>query len=115
MIVGASRGIGLAATQSLLRRFTGRIIALCRDPESAGALNALVQFDPRRLQVAPIDITDEESVKAAAATVKESGGGRVDLVFNTVGVLHDKGRMPETSLSKVDPSFLRMNFEVRTP
>lgn len=114
VVVGASRGIGLAATQSLLRRFTGRIIALCREPESAGALNALVQFDPSRLEVGKIDITNEESIKAATNQVKESGGGRVDLVLNTVGILHENGNMPETSLSRVDPNFLRKNFEVRT-
>ena len=56
-------------------------------------------------------MTVEESVRAATATVKEAGG-LVDLVFTAVGVLHDQGRMPEISLSKVDPLFLRENFEV---
>lgn len=115
VVIGASRGIGLAATQALMRRFTGTIVALCRDPDSANALKALVQFDPRRLRVAPIDVTDEASVATAAAAVRELGEERVDLVFNTAGLLHDCARMPETSLSKVDPSFLRLNFEVRAP
>lgn len=113
VVVGASRGIGLAATQALFRRFSGKIMALCRDPESAGALNALTQFDANRLRVAKVDIADEASVVAAAESVREFGKGRVDLLFNTVGLLHQSGHMPETSLAKLDSSFALRNFEVR--
>lgn len=112
VVVGASRGIGLAATQALFRRFRGRIVALCRDPDSAGALCALTQFDPHRLSVTQCDITDEASVASAASAVRDAGDGRLDLVLNCVGLLHDGPRMPETSLARVDPSFLRANLEV---
>jgi len=110
VIVGASRGIGLASTQALFRRFSGRIIALCRDPASSGALSALTQFDPNRLQVAQCDITDESSISKAVEFI----GDRVDLLYNTAGLLHVDDYRPETSVSRVDADFLRMNFEVNS-
>jgi NAD(P)-dependent dehydrogenase (short-subunit alcohol dehydrogenase family) len=119
VVVGASRGIGLAITQQLFRRFKGRVFALCRQPESAGALSALFQFNPDRMTLLPIDITDEDSVIAAAAAVKEVTGGRVDVLIHTAGILHDNveggsGAMPETSLGRVKLDFLQRNLLVNT-
>lgn len=62
VVVGASRGIGLAIVQSLVRRWKGKIVATCRDVENAGALNALWQFMPDRMAILPLDVCDEDSV-----------------------------------------------------
>lgn len=62
VVVGASRGIGLAIVQCLAKQWKGKIVATCRDPENAGALNALWQFMPDRLSVLPMDVCDEDSV-----------------------------------------------------
>jgi NAD(P)-dependent dehydrogenase (short-subunit alcohol dehydrogenase family) len=119
VVVGASRGIGLAITQQLFRRFKGRVITLCRRPDEAGALSALFQFNPHRMTLVPIDTTDEQSVAGAAAAVKEATGGRVDVLIHTVGILHDKreggtGAMPETSLGRVNVDFLQRNILVNS-
>jgi NAD(P)-dependent dehydrogenase (short-subunit alcohol dehydrogenase family) len=42
VIIGASRGIGLAMSQQIFGRFKGKVAALCRSPDEAGALAALV-------------------------------------------------------------------------
>ena len=63
VVVGASRGIGLAMVQNLVKRWKGSIVATCRDVESAGALSALWQFMPHRLTVIPMDVCDEKTVR----------------------------------------------------
>jgi NAD(P)-dependent dehydrogenase (short-subunit alcohol dehydrogenase family) len=154
VIIGASRGIGLAMSQQIFGRFKGKVAALCRSPDEAGALAALVsaasstarelvwscvvrrifanlvldggrprraqvQFNPDRMRLVRCDTTDEASVAAAAAQVKEFGGGRVDVLLHTVGILHDRGEgrsgaMPESSLARVDVDFLQRNLLVNT-
>lgn len=119
VIVGASRGIGLAMTQQIFSRFKGRIIALCRTPNSAGALSALFQFNPHRMHIVKIDATDEDSVSAAAQEVRHLANGRVDILLHTVGILHDNvvggtTAMPETSLARLDVKFLQKNLMINT-
>lgn len=63
VVVGASRGIGLAMVQSLVTRWKGPIVATCRDVDAAGALSALWQFMPDRFSVLPMDVCDEASVR----------------------------------------------------
>lgn len=62
VVVGASRGIGLAIVQTLVKRWRGRIVATTRKPDDAGALGALWQFMPDRLSIVPLDVCDESSV-----------------------------------------------------
>lgn len=62
VVVGASRGIGLAAVQALSTRWKGHIVATCRDVQAAGALGALWQFMPDRFSMLPMDVCDEYSV-----------------------------------------------------
>lgn len=63
VVVGASRGIGLAMVQQLATRWKGRIVATCRDVQAAGALGALWQFMPDRFSVVALDVCDEKSVR----------------------------------------------------
>lgn len=62
VIVGASRGIGLAVVQALVGRWKGHIVATCRNVQDAGALGALWQFMPDRFSILPMDVCDENSV-----------------------------------------------------
>lgn len=113
VVVGASRGIGLAIVQALVSRgWKGRIAATCRDAENASALSALWQFMPDRFCILGMDVCDEQSIERAAGEVKEWGKGRVDLVVQTAGILHEGENMPETSLARVKQPFLRRNLEV---
>lgn len=128
VIVGASRGVGLAMTQALSGRFKGKIFAACRDPDSAGALQALWQFNPSRLTIVRADVTCEASLAAAAEEI----GPRIDVAINTVGLLHDPdtaaaaaaaandgrpgagGGMPETAIARLDPAWFARSVAVNT-
>lgn len=94
--------------------FPGQIFCACRNPDEAGALGALWQFNPERFTILKMDVTVEESVSEAATKLKDISGGRLDLLINTAGILHDKStnRMPERNLSQVDADWMIENFKV---
>jgi len=113
LIQGASRGIGLEFVRQLLAEASiGRVFAACRSPEGAAALTSLAARDSR-LQVLALEVTDEESIRAAAATVA-SATSRLNLVINCAGVLHDvaSGIAPEKRLADVRPESLTASFAV---
>ena len=109
MVIGASRGIGLALVAALLQRpGTGPIHAACRSPETADELRRLTARQPR-VRPLTLDVTDEVSVKAAASTVTETSP-RLALLINCAGLLHAPGIKPERRLADVDPAALALSF-----
>jgi NAD(P)-dependent dehydrogenase (short-subunit alcohol dehydrogenase family) len=72
LVTGANRGIGQALVTEALRRGAARVYAGTRQPYS--------HPDPR-VTVLPLDITDEEQVRAAAAQVES-----LDILVNNAGV-----------------------------
>ena len=120
VIVGGSRGIGLAMVTDLLSRFNGRIFATGRNPDNATGLQEVLAEAAGRVTPISMDVTDEESVAAAAAIVRDLSGARVDLLINTAGILHDtsesssQGRVPERQLKDVTEDWLMYNFKVNT-
>jgi NAD(P)-dependent dehydrogenase (short-subunit alcohol dehydrogenase family) len=58
-----------------------------------------------------LDLLDEESVQAAAAAVRERSG-RLDLLINCSGILHEGAMAPERSLADVDAANLIKAFRV---
>jgi NAD(P)-dependent dehydrogenase (short-subunit alcohol dehydrogenase family) len=110
LIVGASRGIGAALVQRLLDDpRCGRVWAACRRPEQALA--------PRvphadRLRWVALDVTDEDSVRAAADQLR-AAGAPLHLLIHAAGVLHDAaGMAPERRLADVDPAAVARSFRV---
>jgi len=112
LIQGASRGIGFELARQLLERdgelFSGRaaggvVIATCRDPTNAEALNALAKKHGARLRVLRVDATDVSTIEAAAKIV-ESEFGRLDFLANVSAVLSDpaRGMRPETSILRTE-------------
>jgi NAD(P)-dependent dehydrogenase (short-subunit alcohol dehydrogenase family) len=82
-ITGAGRGIGL----ELVKQYadTGdRVYALCRSPDKAEALNALAAASGGKVSVHKMDVSDDASVKAAAA---DTGDGAIDILLNVAGVV----------------------------
>lgn len=111
LVQGASRGIGLGLVRALLNDDAGfRVIATCRDPDSAESLAAL---DCDRLSVRPLDVTEPSRIEALASELKAQGV-RLSLVINAAGVLHGEGFGPEKKLEDLDLAALEKIFAVNT-
>ncbi len=84
LLIGASGGIGAALSKALE---PGRLVTLSRSADG-------------------LDITDETSIKAAAARLT----GPFVRIIDATGALEIDGRGPEKSLSEVDPEAFARQF-----
>jgi NAD(P)-dependent dehydrogenase (short-subunit alcohol dehydrogenase family) len=86
LITGASRGFGLALARELAsRQNISRVFATARG--NSPALNELAQQSPDRVVVVKLDVTNQESIKKAAAEVEGNLGGKgLDILINNAGV-----------------------------
>jgi len=115
LVTGANRGLGLEFVRQLLAR-GDRVIATCRQPGRAHALNQLVGEHPGRLHLLPLDVA---APKSHAELIRElplvlgngdgdGGGDRLDLLVNNAGVLHSGERFGKVAAETLDDS-LRTN------
>ena len=106
LVTGANRGIGLAFVGQLLAR-GDHVIATCRHPGKATALNTLAGEFPGRLHVLPLDVAQE---KSRAELVRElplvlGDDGSIDLLINNAGVLHSGERFGHIDAAILEDSF----------
>ena len=85
LVTGANRGLGLEFVRQLLAR-GGRVVASCRQPAEATALQALVAAYPGRLHVLALAVDSEASRLAFAREVADLFEG-IDLLVNNAGML----------------------------
>ncbi len=85
IVTGASRGLGFEFTRQLIVR-GDRVMAGCRDPKRAEALNALAAAHPDHLHVRPLDVTDAGSITAFSEHAARVFDG-IDLLINNAGQL----------------------------
>lgn len=104
VVVGATGGIGAALVEQLAAaaRYS-TVLALSRSP------NALPDEMFTR---GYIDVTDEQSIRSAAA--QAAGLGVVRLVVVASGLLHAAGAEPEKSWASIDPTAMARMFAVNT-
>ena len=88
LITGANRGIGLEFARQYFDD-GWQVYAACRDPASASELRRLAQASDHNLRILTLDVTDPETVKAAAA---ELDGQAIDLLLNNAGVGGPRGQ-----------------------
>ncbi|KAI6369460.1 hypothetical protein MCOR25_004417 [Pyricularia grisea] len=111
-----SRGIGHHLTRALLRRTTLPILATCRsDPDGTkAALLAGLPDDggslSSRLHMARVDVTDEDSVRAAAESCASKhfprdGGHHLRLAFALPGVLRVDKAVEQVDYAQTLDSF----------
>ncbi|MES3041762.1 MAG: SDR family NAD(P)-dependent oxidoreductase [Pseudomonadota bacterium] len=127
LVVGASRGIGLAMVEALLGQsgLAGSastpapiVLAACRKPAQAAALQALQRDYPNRLVILEVDVADPDSIRALAQQVRQVTPS-LDRVINTVGLLHEAASAdgvpalrPEKALSQLSADALARSFAV---
>ncbi|KAF1716727.1 short-chain dehydrogenase [Pseudoxanthomonas yeongjuensis] len=105
LVTGANRGLGLEFARQLLAR-GDRVIAACRHPGKASALNLLAGEYPGCLRVAPLDVAE---TGRHAALVHElpllTDGHPLDLLINNAGVLRGGERFGTVQASDLETSF----------
>ena len=111
LVTGANRGIGLEFVRQLLAR-GDQVVATCRHPGKAAALNSLAGEHPGRLHVLPLDVADAKSRARLAHELplvlgeREDGTpGTLDLLVNNAGVLHSGERFGHVEAAILEDSF----------
>lgn len=108
LVTGANRGLGLEFVRQLLVR-GDRVVATCRHPGKATALNALAGQHPGRLHVLPLDIAAPKTHAELARELDllDEDGARtpLDLLLNNAGVLHSGERFGRVGAANLEDSF----------
>ena len=111
VVIGASRGIGLAVTRELLKDpHVQRIYASYR--RTPGADGLLSIGDPR-LCTCQLDVTEEADLYALAGLIRRNGD-QPELVVHCAGILHENGVQPEKSLGQCEASSISRVFQVNS-
>jgi len=93
LVTGANRGLGLAFVRQLLAR-GGRVVASCRRPADADALQALAAEHPGRLHVLALSVDSDASRLAFARDVADLFDG-LELLVNNAGMLASREQFGE--------------------
>ena len=105
MVTGANRGLGLEFARQLLAR-GDRVIATCRNPGKASALNLLSGEYPGHLHVAPLDVSEPRSHTALVQELSLLADGHpLDLLINNAGVLRSGERFGTVQAKDLEASF----------
>ena len=104
VITGANRGIGLGLVQVFLAN-NARVIAACRRPEKAQALQKLAKNSA--LEILTLDVADEASITSFLAAL---AGKQVDVLINNAGTLGGQ----QQSTSDMDFEAWTQAFAVNT-
>ena len=116
---GATRGLGLALTRHFLRTTPLPVYTSHRTQQSDESLkkhilDPLKDVDPKRLHLLKLDLNSEDSIAAAARTLRESLSKHgdehksyMDTAFITGGVL-----FPEKSPEELDWAHIQETFQV---
>ena len=105
LVTGANRGLGLELCRQLLAQ-GGRVVAACRHPGKATALNALAGEYPGHVHVVPLEVAEP---KSHASLVHElallTAGEPLDLLVNNAGVLRGGERYGGVQAADLETSF----------
>ncbi|KAF5572253.1 short-chain type dehydrogenase [Fusarium pseudoanthophilum] len=113
LIIGASRGLGLAMAISFAKAGASQIAVGARSGlsnSSASIIDAASRAGRKRPAVLElnIDVSDPASVDGAAARIR-SEFGRLDIVINSAGILSGNGNIVDS-----EPDGWARNFDINT-
>jgi NAD(P)-dependent dehydrogenase (short-subunit alcohol dehydrogenase family) len=103
-ITGASRGLGRELVRQLSAQPDTVVFALVRTPSKATALSQLATERPGRIHILPADVTDPQSLVAAAEAVGAVTGGTLDVL------IHNAFEM-DPAVAALPPSHLPLDWE----
>ena len=103
-ITGANRGLGLEFSRQYLAEGYA-VIAACRDPDKAQALQRLARDSKGGLTAVELDVADGASVRRAAARIPQT---TIDILINCAGVIGAHGQ----SIGSLDYDDWRQVLEV---
>src|SRR5882762_4233481 len=92
LITGAGRGIGLEFVKQYLARGEN-VLATCRHPETAEALQKLKASTPGQLNVIELDVGDVASIQRSFETVRKLTD-QLDLLINNAGIYSTQAGAP---------------------
>lgn len=84
VITGANRGIGFELVKCYLANGDWQIIAACRTPEKATALQTLADATDGDIEIVQLDVASASSVSEFAKTI---GDRKIDALINNAGVI----------------------------
>ena len=108
LIIGGTGGIGRAMVEQL--------VASAPNENSSTQVYAtynksLPEFEADNLHWLPMNVSDEGSIKQAAAAIRQKSS-HLDWVINCVGLLHSETAKPEKALGQVEKDFFIQNMQI---
>ena len=110
IVTGANKGLGL----SLVKVFAAnghRVAAGAYGREDAVLLNDFAASSAGKINVIPMDVTNEASIKDAAQQISNIYG-KIDILINNAGVLMPGDR--KAAIGEMDIEELRRSLEINT-
>lgn len=114
MIVGAGHGIGAALVESIIEaQPQTQIFASYRNSVKSAPLQKLHQRHTDRLSTHRMDPTQEDAIMEWASHIKTQTR-QIDLLINSVGLLHNTHLSPEKNLNDINSAHLLELFSVNS-
>lgn len=88
LITGSSRGIGLEITRQLVGSDAEITIFAAARSASASGFKKLLERHPTQVIHVPLEVTSEDSIKAAVSLVTKLNGRGLDVLINNAGVMN---------------------------
>ncbi|KAK9905692.1 hypothetical protein WJX75_004687 [Coccomyxa subellipsoidea] len=108
VVTGASRGLGLEFVTQLLHK-GHLVVAAARNPKKSSGLESLASKYGSALTLVTLDVSDADSIKAAAQSISEAHPNGIDVLINNAGILgsfvrsseHDAGELKDILITNV--------------
>jgi NAD(P)-dependent dehydrogenase (short-subunit alcohol dehydrogenase family) len=110
LITGANRGLGLELARQLAKSEFITLIGV-RDEQKGLEAQQKLKQEGLTVAVIPLDVTNAQSIEAAAETIAQTYG-KLNILVNNAGILPDEDS--GTSATLVDPKTILRVFETNT-